>query len=99
MIDLMMAGAQRGCRIVVVGLCMETDQITPYRAIAKEINIQFVLAYKPEEFAATLHNIAEGKVNVKPLITEKIGLDGVVNAFDELAGPEKHAKILVDPWS
>ena len=97
-IDLMMAGAQRGCRIVVVGLCMEADQIKPYRAIAKEINLQFVLAYQPDEFAATLLNIAEGKVNAEPLITGKIDLDGVANAFKELADPEKHAKILVDPW-
>ena len=98
-IDLMLAGAKRGCRIVVVGLCMEADQITPYRAIAKEINIQFVLAYKAKEFAATLHNIAEGNVNVEPMITGRIGLGGVADAFEDLADPEKHAKILVDPWS
>ncbi len=97
-IDLMMAGAQRGCRIVVVGLCMEADRITPYRAIGKEINIQFVLAYRGDEFATTLHNIAEGKVNVEPLLTGRVGLDGVAKAFDELADPEKHAKIMVEPW-
>lgn len=97
-IDLMMTGAQRGCRIVVVGLCMEPDQFSPYMAICKEINIQFVLAYSGAEFAATLHNIAEGKVNVDALITAKVGLDGVATAFEELGEPEKHAKILVEPW-
>lgn len=97
-IDLMMAGAQRGCRIVVVGLCMEPDRFSPYMAICKEINIQFVLAYNGAEFAATLHNIAEGKVNVDALITAKVGLEGVANAFEELGEPETHAKILVEPW-
>lgn len=97
-IEQMIAGAPRGCRIVVVGLCMEQDYFMPYRAISKEINIQFVLAYSGAEFAATLHNIAEGKVDVAPLITGKVGLDGVASAFAELGDPEKHAKILVEPW-
>lgn len=97
-IDLMLAGAQPGCRMVVVGLCMEPDRFSPYLAICKEINIQFVLAYNGTEFAAMLHHIAEGKVDVEPLITGKVGLDGVAGAFVELGDPEKHAKILVEPW-
>ena len=70
----------------------------PYRAISKEINIQFVLGYSGEEFATVLHNIAEGNVNAEPLITGKVGLDGVAGAFNDLGDPEKHAKILVEPW-
>lgn len=97
-IDQMISGARSGCRIVVVGLCMEADQISPFTAICKEINLQFVLGYGAQEFADTLHNIAEGTVNVQPLITGKVGLDGIAKAFEELGDPEKHAKILVEPW-
>ena len=96
-IDQMMVGAQRGTRIVVVGVCMEQDQIKPLTAINKELNIQFVLAYTPEEFAATLHNIAEGKVNVEPMITGTVTIDDVPEAFEQLGDPELHAKILVKP--
>jgi hypothetical protein len=32
-----------------------------------------------------------------PLITGRVGLDGVQAAFSELANPEAHAKILVEP--
>ena len=96
-IDQIMAGAPRNCRIVVVGVCMESDQIRPLVGINKELNLQFVLGYKPEEFAETLHNIAEGYVDVAPLITATVGLDGVAQAFEDLANPELHAKILVDP--
>ena len=32
------------------------------------------------------------------LITGKVGLDGVKDAFAELANPERHTKILVEPW-
>jgi len=96
-IDQIMAGAKRGCRIVVVGVCMEADQIRPLVGINKELNLQFVLGYKPEEFAETLHSLAEGHVDVAPLITDTVGLDAVAQAFEDLANPEVHAKILVDP--
>lgn len=97
-IDQMMAGAQRGCRFVVVGVCMEQDHIRPLLAVSKELNLQFVLGYTPDEFAATLHHIAEGALPVEPLITGHVGLDGVAGAFSDLKTAERHAKILVEPW-
>jgi threonine dehydrogenase-like Zn-dependent dehydrogenase len=77
---------------------METDRIEPFFGIVKQLNVQFVLAYTATEFAESLHFIAEGKVDVSPLITGTVGLEGVSNAFAELANPEQHAKVLVDPW-
>lgn len=97
-IDQIMAAAPTGARIVVVGVCMEKDHIEPMFGINKELNLQFVLGYTRDEFAATLHNIAEGKVNVQPLITGKVGVEGVAQAFEDLASPERHAKIIVEPW-
>ncbi len=61
-------GAPAGARIVVVGVCMETDRFEPFFGIVKQVNLQFVLAYTIEEFAASLHHIAEGKVDVAPLV-------------------------------
>jgi len=98
-IQQVMEGAPPSARIVVVGVCMETDRIEPFFGIVKQLNVQFVLAYTGEEFAESLHHIAEGKVDVTPLITGTVGLDGVNAAFTELANPERHAKVLVDPWA
>ncbi len=97
-IDQMMAGAQRGCRFVIVGVCMEQDQVRPLMAISKELNLQFVLGYTPDEFASTLHHIAEGHLTVDPLVTGTVGVDEVAGAFAALKNPERHAKILVEPW-
>jgi threonine dehydrogenase-like Zn-dependent dehydrogenase len=91
-------GAPAGARIVVVGVCMETDRIEPFFAILKQVSVQFVLAYTAAEFADALRLIAEGLVDVTPLITGRVGLDGVKGAFAELGRPEGQAKILVDPW-
>jgi len=96
-IHQIMASAPSHARIVVVGVCMESDRIEPMFGINKELNVQFVIAYTPEEFTRTLHTLAEGKIPVEPLITGHVGVDGVPKAFDDLASPERHAKILVEP--
>ena len=98
MIQRVLEGAPAGARVVVVGVCMETDQIEPFFGIVKQLNVQFVLAYTKEEFADSLKLIADGRIDVTPLITGRVGLDGVQAAFNDLANPEMHAKILVDPW-
>jgi threonine dehydrogenase-like Zn-dependent dehydrogenase len=97
-IEQIMMKAPRAARIVVVGVCMEPDHFEPFFGINKELNLQFVLGYTPEEFSTTLHNISEGKVPVAPLVTGKVGVEGVAQAFQDLGSPERHAKILVEPW-
>ena len=96
-VQALIEAAPAGAQIVVAGVCMETDRIEPSIAITKEIELTFVFGYTPEEFAATLGNIAEGRVDVSGLVTGKVGLDGVAKAFTDLGDPEAHVKILVEP--
>jgi threonine dehydrogenase-like Zn-dependent dehydrogenase len=99
MLDQVFLAAPRNARIIVVGVCLQMDHARPLIAINKELSVQYVLGYNLEEFAETLRLIADGKYDVAPLITGRVPLDGVASAFDELADPERHAKILVEPWS
>ena len=94
-LDQLMAAAPRNARIVVVGVCMVADTIYPMLGIVKELSLQFVLGYTQEEFVATLEHIADGRIAVAPLITGHVGIDGVAGAFEALASPERHAKIIV----
>ncbi|OBF06123.1 alcohol dehydrogenase [Mycobacterium sp. ACS4054] len=96
-IDDVLLRARPGTRLVVAGVCMQPDTVHPFFAIAKEINVQFVLAYTPEEFTDSLRALADGDIDVSPLITGEVGLDGVGAAFDDLADPERHCKVLVTP--
>ena len=96
-IDDVLLRARPGTRLVVAGVCMQPDTVHPFFAIAKEINVQFVLAYNPEEFAGSLRALAEGEIDATPMITGEVGLDAVGAAFDDLADPERHCKILVTP--
>ena len=69
----------------------------PFFAITKEINVQFVLGYDPTNSPSSLRSIAEGEIDVAPMITGEVGLDGVGAAFDDLSDPDLHCKILVTP--
>ena len=44
MLDGVFLGAPRNARIVVVGVCLQTDHIRPLIAVNKELNVQFVSA-------------------------------------------------------
>ncbi len=96
-IDDVLRRARHGTRLVVAGVCMQADTVHPFFAIAKEINVQFVLAYDAQEFADSLRAIAVGDIDVSPMITGAVGLEDVGSAFDDLADPERHCKILVTP--
>lgn len=99
MIDGIIGAAPLSSRVVVVGVCMGADKLRPALANGKEIDLRFVFGYTPLEFRDTLHMLAEGKLDASPLVTGTVGLAGVAAAFEELAGGEKHAKILIDPHS
>jgi threonine dehydrogenase-like Zn-dependent dehydrogenase len=97
LLDAVMREAPREARVVVAGVCMEDDRIRPIIGINKELSVQFVLGYSPDEFADTLGAIAAGRIPVAPLVTGRVGLADVPAAFATLARPEAHAKILVEP--
>lgn len=96
-IEQIVRGAPSYARIVVVGVCMERDAFRPFLALGKELTLRFSFYYTPQEYAETLDAIADGRLQVAPLITGRVGLDGVADAFRELATPERHAKIVVTP--
>jgi threonine dehydrogenase-like Zn-dependent dehydrogenase len=84
-------------RVCVVGSCMENDTIRPLLPQSKQLTVIFSFAYDPFEFGDTLRAIAEGEIDVAPMITGTCGIDGVPNAFDALSRPEEHVKVLVEP--
>ncbi len=99
MIDQAMRMAPKDTRILIVGACMQQDRIHPMLGIGRELSLQFVLGYTPDEFTASLAAIADDKVDLSPWLTGTVDIDGVPQAFRDLGNPEAHAKILVVPGS
>lgn len=96
-LDDVMRRAPAGARVVIAGVCMQPDTVHPFFASAKQLSLHFVFGYDPAEFAESLRAIAEGDIDVAPMITGEVGLDGVEGAFADLSDPERHCKILVTP--
>lgn len=88
-------GAPPKARVVVVGVCMEPDEIQPFFGVTKELELRFAFGYTPAEFAATLDRLAAGQPGMGDLVTDVVDLDGVPGAFATLASPGGHGKILV----
>ncbi len=97
MIDAIMSGAPTNSEIMVVGVCMQDDDFRPIMGIYKRLSLRFVLGWTPTEFATSLQNLAEGRIQGESLITGHVDLDGVPDAFGALADPDQHVKIMVRP--
>jgi threonine dehydrogenase-like Zn-dependent dehydrogenase len=97
MIDQAMKMAPKDSRILVVGVCMPQDHLLPMVGNTRELSIQFVFGYTPEEFVETHQVITAGGWDLAPMITGTVTIDGVPQAFADLGNPDEHAKILVQP--
>lgn len=84
-------------RVVVAGVCMDTDAIQPLRATFKEASLHFVLAYEKDDFQYTVDMLAQGRIDPAPMVTDRVGLSEVPAVFDALAQPGERAKVLVRP--
>jgi threonine dehydrogenase-like Zn-dependent dehydrogenase len=98
MLHRLIAEAPANTRIIGVGISMSEETFLPMVAIVKEIQLTFVIYYTSEEFAEALMLVRTGAIDWRPLITGKVGLERVTEAFAALTDPEAHAKILIDPW-
>lgn len=83
-------------RVVVVGVCMQQDTITPLLGINKQISLQFVLGYTGQEYAEALAAFTDGSVDTSPLVTRSVSIDDLPAAFNALADP-RDCKVIVVP--
>lgn len=81
--------------VVVVGNVLEPSSIDQVIAFNKELDIRFSMNYAPGEFRQTLHDIAEGRIDVDRVLAGVVQPEGVEQAFADLADAEVHAKIVV----
>jgi len=82
---------------VVVGVCMQPDTFFPGMAIVKEVTLQFVVAYRSQDFAFTLDMLDAERITAEPMVTDSVGLDGFSEAFEALKRPEHQCKVVLEP--
>ncbi|HXL99850.1 MAG TPA: zinc-binding dehydrogenase [Rhizomicrobium sp.] len=96
LINMAMMDAPRGCRIVIAGVCQQPDTIMPLMGIMKELELQFVLGYRPADFDYVISMIASDRVDVDHMVTDIVSLDQLPTAFEALRKPVHQCKVMLE---
>jgi (R,R)-butanediol dehydrogenase / meso-butanediol dehydrogenase / diacetyl reductase len=84
-------------RIMVDGSCMVDDTIRPVVGVYKGLLIDFGQGATVDAYDISLERLATRVIDASQLITAEVGLDQVGDAFEWLARPNEHVKIIVKP--
>ncbi|MFC4594500.1 zinc-dependent alcohol dehydrogenase [Sphingobium tyrosinilyticum] len=83
-------------RVVIVALHKKPMPINLWKMMANEFSISGSIASdRAEEFNECVKMLADGKVNVDPLISHRIDFNQLDEAFRTAADPEASAKVIV----
>jgi (R,R)-butanediol dehydrogenase/meso-butanediol dehydrogenase/diacetyl reductase len=96
MIGQTMMDAPRGARIVVAGVCQQPDTFLPLMGIVKELELQFVLGYRPADFDYVIAMIASDRIDVSHMVTDIVDLNGLPAAFEALRKPSHQCKVMLE---
>ncbi|MAY88217.1 MAG: zinc-binding dehydrogenase [Pseudooceanicola sp.] len=83
--------------LVVVGVCLKEDAIWPARAVHKELKLQFAMGYAAADFARVLDFLDRGEIVPDNLVTDRVSLSELPNAFEALRRPEGQIKVIITP--
>lgn len=85
-------------RVVVAGACIKPDTFVPLYAFMKELSLHFSVYYRRSDFAYTVAMIKAGRINPSPMITSRVSLNNLPEAFASLKrGAADQCKVLVEP--
>lgn len=96
--DLALRLAAADGMVVVVGTAPVEDSFRPSRALRKQLDVRFSLAYDAEDFAPALQMLAAEATACASLITRTVGLDDFPDRFHDLEAGADECKMLLDPW-
>ena len=84
-------------RVVVVGICPQNDEIFPFWAMAKELDVRFAIYYGREDFTDTLDALDAHRLDARSMVTETIGLEELPDRFAQLERDPDAGKVIVRP--
>ena len=90
---------RRGGRVVLVAIYTSTPEFDFNSIVAQENTVIGTIAYGRADVQASVDLIASGKLRTTPLITDRIGLEEVIDVgFERMMAPTKDVfRILVKP--
>jgi len=89
--------AEKGSRIVIVGVCMSSDIFEPSACIMKFLQLIFAYGYTTADYAYILELLEAKRITAIPLISHRITLDELPRVFEEMRRPSDQIKVIVNP--
>lgn len=86
-----------GARIVMGGYSMEAEQFYVFAAQNKRLTVHFAAGEEQQDMELALRSIANGSIDVRPWLSERIGLGQVADAVAAMSGPTAPVRSVVDP--
>ncbi len=88
---------RRGGVVSLVGVPNAPSQVMAAEWLMREIRLSASLGYERPDFEVSKALVADGRVQCAPMHTATVGLDGLADAFADLAREPEQVKVLVDP--
>ena len=83
--------------VVLMGLCWGPDSFVPAISVAKEVRIQPAAFYSKREFQVSIDAFEAGHAEPRSMITDRVSLDELPEAFEALRGRTTQCKVMVNP--
>ncbi|EGD53428.1 alcohol dehydrogenase catalytic domain-containing protein [Gordonia neofelifaecis] len=97
MIDSLLRNLPFDSRIQVLAAPFADETIVPVIGQLRRIAINFGHGPTERAYEIVLERLADGTIDADAIITGRVGLDGVADAFATLRTPAEHVKIMVLP--
>ena len=97
MLNAAIAAVRPQGTVVTGGVCMEPDSFDHLLAYFKEPQIRTARVYTKADNEFIMEMIATGRIDPAPMISHRIGLDALPEAFEALRTPTDQCKVMVMP--
>jgi threonine dehydrogenase-like Zn-dependent dehydrogenase len=87
--------ADPGTKIIVVGMCQETDNFEPMQCILKHLELIFPYFFRISEYRYVLEMMRQGRIDPTPMITHTINLDELPEMIETMGTPADQIKVIV----
>ena len=87
--------ADPGTKVVVVGMCQETDHFEPMQCVLKRLKLIFTYYFLIDEYRYTIEMMNQKRIDPNPMISHMIKLEGLSAMIETMQKPTDQIKVIV----
>jgi len=97
MLNAAVGQVRRQGTVIAAGICMEPDPFDHLAAYAKEPTIRVPSYYTIDDARYLVDMLEQRRLDPGPMITHRVGLEELPEAFEALHQPSDRVKVIVEP--